>query len=240
MCTVTYVPIDQGYFLTSNRDEKYTRNVALVPQQYVIEGTALIFPKDADAGGTWITLKENGFGLCLLNGAFTAYTHSQKYTISRGQIVLQIASSAFMLDVFETINLSQTAPFTLIIVTNNNLYECRWDGEERHCKLLDPTLPHIWSSATLYDTAQQQKRGNWFAEWVKNNENPSQQNIFHFHKSTGDGDIENDLMMNRNNKLFTVSITGISVLNNDCLMQYIDVITNEHSTVTFQTKEAFA
>jgi hypothetical protein len=240
MCTVTYVPVKQGYFLTSNRDEKHTRSKALYPQQYFINNASLLFPKDADAGGTWIVLKENGDSLCLLNGAFENYEHTNKYTLSRGQVVLQIASSITMIDNFDEIDLINTAPFTLIIVSNGKLYECRWDREKKHCKSLDDTTSHIWSSATLYDYSQQQKRKRWFDEWSKENKQPGMYNLFHFHKNTGDGDIENDLIMNRNNKLFTVSITGISVTNNDCLMQYIDVITNEHSTVTFKSEEAFA
>lgn len=233
MCTVTYVPSASGYFLTSNRDEKSTRAKALAPANYIINDVELIFPKDGDKGGTWITLKENGDSLCLLNGAFKNFTDTGKYKLSRGKIVLQIAASNNLIEAFSDINLLETAPFTLIIVFDKKLFECRWDGDKKHCKQLDDSTAHIWSSATLYNASQQHKRQYWFEQWQINNPNPLQKNLFNFHKNTGDGDVEDDLIMNRNNNYFTVSITSIAVNNEACLMQYEDIINHERNNITF-------
>jgi Transport and Golgi organisation 2 len=239
MCTVTYLPTANGYFLTSNRDEKNTRSKALLPEKYTINNTTLLFPKDIDAGGTWITLKENGDALCLLNGAFNTYVHTNKYTVSRGKVVLQIASSPNMASAFNEIDLQKTAPFTLLLITNYTLLECRWDGEVKYSKLLNGSIPHIWSSATLYNKEQQQKRKNWFATWLTQNNNPSLYSLFNFHKNTGDGDKENDLVINRNNKLFTVSITGILVDAEKYVMHYTDLITNDSNTHSFTYDHSF-
>ncbi len=233
MCTVTYLPSNSGYFLTSNRDEKNTRAIALLPAVYIINNVPLIFPKDVDAGGTWIVLKENGDALCLLNGAFENFTSKPIYKTSRGKIVLNIATTTNFIKSFSEINLADTAPFTLVVINNKQLFECRWDGEKKHCKVLDNNLSHIWSSATLYDAAQQNKRKNWFAQWQKNNAEPTQKDLFHFHTNTGEGNVEDDLIMNRNDTYLTVSITGIAISNNDCLMQYQDIIYNECSTTSF-------
>jgi hypothetical protein len=238
MCTVTYIPSSTGYFLTSNRDEKHTRAHAIAPAKYNIGGADLIFPKDADAGGTWIVLKENGDSLCLLNGAFENFEAKESYGISRGKIVLNIAVSTNLIYAFMHIELLQTAPFTLIVVNDKKLFECRWDGEKKYCKALDKTATYIWSSATLYDASQQAKRENWFNTWKKNNSAVTQKEIFHFHKNTGDGNTENDLIMNRDNKYFTVSITGISVNNNDYLMQYNDIIKHDSSSTSFSYQRA--
>ncbi len=238
MCTVTYVPSTSGYFLTSNRDEKNTRTKALLPAECNISGESFIFPKDGDAGGTWIVLKENGDALCLLNGAFENFTSKDFYKISRGKIVLDIAITDNFIQSFAEISLVNTAPFTLVVINNKQLFECRWDGEKKHCKVLDNTLSHIWSSATLYDPTQQAKRENWFKQWQKNNEVPTQKDLFHFHTNTGDGNVEDNLLMNRNDTYFTVSITGIAVSNNDCLMQYQDIIHNEYSTTSFAYERA--
>ncbi len=239
MCTVTYVPTNNGYFLTSNRDEKHSRSKALLPNKYSFDNTVLLFPKDADAGGTWITLKENGDSLCLLNGGFDTYVHTEKYTQSRGLILLQIACTHNMVDAFNEINVQKTAPFTLVIVTNFTLVECRWDGTKKTCTPLNAASPHIWSSATLYNKDQQQKRKHWFTNWLTQNETPTLYNLFNFHKNTGDGDIENDLVINRNNILFTVSITGIVVDTEKCSMQYIDLVTNESNTIAYNYEQAF-
>jgi hypothetical protein len=238
MCTVTYVPSASGYFLTSNRDEKNTRTKALLPVAYNINDVPLIFPKDGDAGGTWIVLKENGDALCLLNGAFENFTSKPIYKTSRGKIVLDIAITDNFIKTFAEINLLDTAPFTLIVINNKQLFECRWDGEKKHCKVLNNNQSHIWSSATLYDAAQQTKRKNWFVQWQKNNAEPIQKDLFHFHTNTGDGNVEDDLIMNRNDTYFTVSITSIAVSHNDCLMQYKDIIHNEYSSTSFAYERA--
>jgi Transport and Golgi organisation 2 len=240
MCTVSYVPTNNGYYLTSNRDEKFTRKKALLPVEYTTGGVKLIFPKDGDAGGTWIALKENGDSLCLLNGAFENFTDTGMYTVSRGKIVLQIAAAFDMAAAFNNAVLMQTAPFTLIIVTHAKLFECRWDGQKKHCTLLDNSQPQIWSSATLYDSMQRKKRSNWFTKWISVNPNPSLYLLFHFHKNGGDGCIENDLVMNRNDKLYTVSITGIAVNPEECIMQYIDLKDNTSTTTSFTYKEEFS
>ena len=238
MCTVTFVPHQNGYFLTSNRDEKNTRSSALLPQEYSIGDYKYIFPKDKDAGGTWITLKENGDSLCLLNGAFTHFIDNGLYTVSRGKIVLEIATSLNLVASFKNIDLTRTAPFTLVIVNETKLFECRWDGERKHCNLLDSTKPYIWSSATLYDPFQQAKREKWFEQFLQNTKHPSQNDMIHFHKNTGDGNNENDLVMNRNNHYFTVSISSIAITENEYAMQYEDLIHHDINTTRFAFDKA--
>jgi Transport and Golgi organisation 2 len=233
MCTVTFVPSASGYFLTSNRDEKNTRAKALLPAVYIINDVELIFPKDADKCGTWIALKENGDSLCLLNGAFESFVDNGMYKISRGKIVLQIAATNNLIEAFINIDLLDTAPFTLVIVFNKKLFECRWDGKKKYCRQLDNHKAHIWSSATLYNSSQQCKRQQWFEQWQINNPTPLQKDLFNFHKNTGDGNVEDDLIMNRNNNYFTVSITGIAVNYEECLMQYEDIIHNERNNINF-------
>ncbi len=233
MCTVTYVPTNSGYFLTSNRDEKNTRAKALAPALYTFDNAELIFPKDVDKGGTWIVLKENGDSLCLLNGAFESFVDTGIYKISRGTIVLQIAATNNLIEAFSNIDLIDTAPFTLVIVFDKKLFECRWDGKKKHCKQIDNRNAHIWSSVTLYNSSQQRKRQRWFELWQINNPTPLQKDLFNFHKNTGDGNVEDDLIMNRKNNYFTVSITGISVSYEECLMQYEDIIHHERYNINF-------
>jgi Transport and Golgi organisation 2 len=238
MCTVTYFPSSSGYFLTSNRDEKNTRAKALLPTQYNLDGVQLIFPKDGDAGGTWIVLKENGDSVCLLNGAFKRFTDTGIYKVSRGKIVTDIALADNLIHAFQNISLLETPPFTLVVVNGKQLFECRWDGKKKYTKKLDNASTHIWSSATLYDKAQQAKRKYWFEEWQKDNLQPLQKELFQFHTNTGDGDVEDNLVMNRNDNYFTVSITGIAVNNNECLMHYQDIIHNECNTTCFAYERA--
>jgi hypothetical protein len=240
MCTVTFVPTTSGYFLTSNRDEKNTRSKAFLPAIYSVNGVELMFPKDGDAGGSWIVLKENGDSLCLLNGAFENFIDRGTFTVSRGKIVIEIAQSVNLIDGFKNISLNETAPFTLIIVNEKKLFECRWDGEKKYCKALANTKAHIWSSATLYTEIQQSKREDWFSNWRKDNPHPSQQDLIYFHTSTGEGNIEEDLIINRSGAYFTVSITSIAIHNNSFLMQYEDLIYHDSHSSSFTQERANA
>ena len=239
MCTVTYVPYNDGYYLVSNRDEKHNRKKALLPDEYVINDAKVIFPKDADAGGTWIVLKENGDSLCLLNGAFTNFIDTGKYKISRGTIVLKIAAAFDMLTAFQSLSLTESAPFTLIMINKSKLWECRWDGKTKYFNLKDEYSAHIWSSATLYDAEQQKLRQQWFEKWLTENPSACLYCLFCFHKNTGEGNPEIDLVMNRNDELFTVSITGIVASSSSCLMQYIDLINNDSTTIGFATEREY-
>ena len=80
-----------------------------------------------------------------------------------------------------------------------------------------------WSSATLYDEDVALKRKNWFQQWMLSHPHPSQEDIIHFHQFTGDGDTHNDLMMNRDGKVFTVSVTSAFIGTQQVMMQYLDV-----------------
>src|SRR5688500_10833072 len=93
MCTVTFIPSKQGMFLTSNRDEKNLRASAVYPAVYEFSSGKTIFPKDADAGGTWIAVHQNGNAIVLLNGGLFKHIPAPPYRKSRGLIVLDLIDS---------------------------------------------------------------------------------------------------------------------------------------------------
>jgi hypothetical protein len=63
-------------------------------------------------------------------------------------------------------------------------------------------------------------------QWLNKTPHPSQEDILQFHQFTGDGDINNDLMMNRDGKMLTVSVTGIELDKCSGKMQYKDLMNN--------------
>ena len=238
MCTVTFIPADNGYFLTHSRDEKKARKKASVPCHTIINNKKLIFPIDGESGGSWIALQENGNAVCLLNGAFKKFTDSASYKISRGKIFLELASSENIIHAFDNILLHNIAPFTLIIFQYKNLFECRWDGVQKHIALLKNTSPRIWSSCTLYDEENQQNRLTWFNNWLLINPVPSVMQIINFHTSAGDGDVRNNLLMERDGIYSTVSITSIAVTADDRMMQYLDTETKEFFNSSFSKEKS--
>ena len=223
MCTVSFIPVRDKYFITSNRDEKYSRKPAVPPAFYEFENGKLIFPKDGDAGGSWIALHENGNVGVLLNGAFEKHTPRPPYKTSRGKIFLSTISNEKPVKQFHQLDLFNIEPFTLVVIEDGNLYECRWDGEIKYCRQLRNYRHHIWSSATLYEKEVVKKREQWFAAFLNRNSNPTQQDILHFHQFTGDGDKNNDLQMDRNGLYSTVSITSILLTGDRGCIKYLDL-----------------
>ncbi len=230
MCTVTFIPVNNKYYITSNRDEKHVRKQAVAPQEYAHDGVTLIYPKDADAAGTWIAIKENGDAAVLLNGAFKKHIAVPPYHKSRGLIFLDIFKDEMPVTKFAHTSLNKIEPFTLVLFTEGTLYECRWDGHKKYGRQLQNDVPHIWSSATLYDEVVVAKRERWFNQWINENKNPVQDDILYFHHFGGDGDEQNGIRMDRNNIYTTVSITSIEIGHEKSAMYYIDLKDGKHTT----------
>ena len=141
MCTVTYIPTSTGFYFTSSRDEKASRDT-LNPALYVSDGIQLVYPKDALAGGTWIASSLDGKTACLLNGAFVNHAKKENYARSRGLILLESFKYSDANELYNTIDLENVEPFTLLLLdyTSGDLTafdEFRWDGENKHLKKID-------------------------------------------------------------------------------------------------------
>lgn len=226
MCTVTFIPSEHTVFLTSNRDEKHRRSNAFIPAVFEGQSGKILFPKDGDAGGSWIAAHENGNAIVFLNGGFLAHTPQPPYRKSRGLILVDLIDHSNPTNYFFVIGLENIEPFTAIIWDECRLFECRWDGRQKHILQLDKSKPHIWSSVTLYEPSVISKRNQWFEEWIANKQTPSQNDILHFHQFTGDGDCHNDLKMDRG-QVCTVSVTSMSVSNKAARMHYLDLKNNQ-------------
>jgi hypothetical protein len=223
MCTVTFIPSRGKVFFTSNRDEKHHRSDAIPPVIYSSETGKLIYPRDGDAGGTWIALHENGNALIFLNGGLVPHVPNPPYRKSRGLVLLDLISQSRPYTTFLTAGLEGIEPFTAILFEYGQLFECRWDGKKKIYRQLNEGEPHIWSSVTLYDETVIRKRETWFRTWISRHPSPGMADIMHFHQFTGDGDRHNDLLMNRGGQVFTVSITGMELGPRGGFMQYLDI-----------------
>jgi hypothetical protein len=227
MCTVTYIPSGEKKFLTSNRDEKTFRKKALPPQIYLHDEVHLIYPKDGDAGGTWIALNENGNVAVLLNGGFEKHISKPPYKKSRGLVFLEIIKSGSPVKYFKDVALFNIEPFTVVIIEKNKFIECRWTGDNKFCKELNAQQPHIWSSTTLYDRDTRNRRERWFRQWLDKKLSTEQKDILQFHQFAGEGDKDNHLVMTRGEIYRTVSITSIELENKIRRMCYNDLTSNE-------------
>lgn len=227
MCTVSFIPGSESVLLSSNRDEKHFRSDAVPPTHYTDESGQLLYPRDGDAGGTWIALHELGHAIVFLNGAFHPHQPSPPYRMSRGQVLLLLLRAGTPIETAREINLEGIEPFTAVIWSNGALYELRWDESSKKIQKLDESRPHIWSSVTLYGPEIIARRESWFQQWLSRNNQPSLNQALDFHLFTGDGDAHNDLRMNRNGQVYTVSITGIEIRRNEAIMKYLDLKNNQ-------------
>ncbi|MFD1314614.1 NRDE family protein [Namhaeicola litoreus] len=224
MCTVTYVPFENGDFiLTSSRDVPYSRKPADAPKTEMQEGIAVHFPKDGEAGGSWIGYSSRERLICLLNGGFQDHVAQEKYRKSRGHVVIELLKVEDINLGLKEIDLLDIEPFTLVIVEWDFklfAFEFVWDGEQKHFRIL-PQKPAIWSSSTLYTDEVKAKREKWFKDWRKGN-TLNRENLLSFHRTAGEGNPESDVLMSRKGG-GTVSITSVEKSDNAIDMQYIPI-----------------
>jgi uncharacterized protein with NRDE domain len=193
-----------------------------------------VYPKDSKANGSWIAFTQTGNAAVLLNGAFVKHVSKPPYRKSRGLIFLDIISHAQPEFCFLGINLDDIEPFTLVLFIGGFLFEARWDGNQKHVIQLDEKDTYIWSSATLYTPGIINKRKQWFEKWLLENPHPTATSIFNFHRFAGDDDNTNSILMNRNDEMLTVSITGIDIRLDAATMQHFDLKENTHALKSLQ------
>ena len=239
MCTVSYIPntTDASFVLTSNRDEKSFRPT-IVPQIYAIGKLKVGFPKDVQAGGSWVAANENGRLCCLLNGGFVAHEKKPQYAQSRGTVLLELISSeSDASNFFQEKDLSDIEPFTMITLeqhetTVGHFSELIWDGTSKHFRKLNPEETYIWSSVTLYSDEHRHLRKQWFNRFLREHSGDlSSENILKFHSGKHTGDHSVNVIMEREGGLKTLSITQVVPKNGKFRMKYYDLHKLENTEI---------
>lgn len=234
MCTITFVPKpNNDFILTSNRDEAPGRET-FPPKIYEEEGVQLLYPKDAVASGTWIGASERKRIVCLMNGGFVAHVRKPFYRKSRGLVVKDLLKTEDLKKEIENYDFTDIEPFTAILVewkTELKLFQLVWDGTDYHFSE-KPLAPHIWSSSPLYSENLKNKREQWFSMFLLQTVKPNGKELFHFHKTAGEGDLNSNLIMDRG-FVKTKSITQIRKDKAAIVMRYEDLQKQEISDVVF-------
>ena len=224
MCTLAFIPLTKGDFvLTSNRDEAPARET-LSPKIYNEDGVQLIYPKDVLAGGTWIGVSEKKRIVTLMNGGYKAHQRKPFYRKSRGLVVKDLLKCEDVKRKIDNYNFNEIEPFTVIMVewiTEFKLFQLVWDGTDLHFSEL-PLTPKIWSSSPLYPENLKKRREQWFSEFLFKTTNPSDGEILNFHITGGEGDLNDNLIMDRG-FIKTKSITQIVKKDAVIKMRYEDL-----------------
>ncbi|GAB4487903.1 MAG: NRDE family protein [Saprospiraceae bacterium] len=230
MCTVTFIPTTSGFILTHNRDEAPNRSPQHISREK-IGSDILLFPRDTKAGGAWIAAAKSGKTACLLNGAFVKHHHNPPYRRSRGLMLLDFFEQENANNFITGHDLEGVEPFTFLLFANDAVTELRWDGSQRHIKNLPPKQTHFWCSSTLYPPEMQAKREQIFLNWLSQQASaPCAPSLLDLHRTGSVGDPENDFVMNRGNRVRTVSITQVVGTKNFLQMRYFDLLEG-HSDV---------
>jgi uncharacterized protein with NRDE domain len=233
MCTVIFIHRDKEIYFGSLRDESPKRPRAAKPEISELNGVSFLSPQDAKAGGTWIGVSSTGNVIVLLNGGFENHQRKNYYRKSRGLIVSELLASEMPVVEWNLIDMEDIEPFTLIVWSDNNLFQLVWDGSQRHRIRLDETLPYIWSSSTLYNLEVKAKREELFQNWIAMNPPFSKLSLLNFFKSHSDA--ENGFIMNRMEITKTLSFSFIELRpNNDAVMSYYDFSNYSYSTATIE------
>jgi len=238
MCTVTLIPtatLDKGFVLTSNRDEAAGRE-AIEPQFYIENAVKMLYPKDKEAGGTWIGISERKRLICLLNGEFENHIKNKAYRLSRGVVVKDLLAAENIDKAISNYDLDEIEPFTIILVDwkeQLRFVELVWDGKQKHIKELE-LKSHIWSSSPLYTKEMKKQRASWFFDFQKKKE-LLPENLLKFHELAGIGDKHIALVMDRG-FVKTQSITQIVNFPKETRMVYKDLQKNKISETIFKVK----
>jgi hypothetical protein len=186
------------------------------------------------AGGSWIAISSNGATACLLNGAFVRHTRKPPYRRSRGLVLVDAFAYESFGEFAADYDFNGIEPFTLLFLHKNEVNELRWDGTQTYYTLPDPAKPHIWASATLYTPEYIAKRKQWFDEWLQTHPTYEPKAIMQFHHTGGEGNKYNDIVMNREGLVQTVSITCVVHTPQGAEMIYEDLLSGEKVIVRFK------
>ncbi len=229
MCTVSFLPKGkEDFILTSNRDEGINRKSAENPSFHPWKSDTLLFPKDGEAGGTWIGIAEKKRMACLLNGAFSWHKHQPPYRHSRGLVVKDSLVDPSIHHFLYHYPLNEIEPFTLLLVdwsSDFQFWELVWDGQTKHIRLL-PRKPLIWSSSTLYTDEMKALRVEWFSQWIQENPSFEKEKITHFHLNAGVGDPITNLITERG---------FLRTVSNTCVVKRSDVLTIDYQDLVKKT-----
>ena len=160
MCSVSFLPRQDGFVLAMNRDELRSRVPALPPSLQLCGELAVLCPREP-GGGTWIGINSAGMALSLLNW------HSQPDrtgddTISRGEVVralLSARSSKSAASTLRKLPVERMNPFRVISISLREglLNEWRSGSDTLECRSL-PWARHHWFSSGFDEAKANQIR----------------------------------------------------------------------------------
>jgi len=145
-----------------NRDELFSRPIALPPKIFEKGAMEMIYPREP-SGGTWIACNGRGDLLALLNwnGSEASYMSLKRKT--RGLVIPELIGLPDLSTTdshFQQMNLDGLFAFRLVGIFRSErvTIEWRWDGLARRTLAFSWARKH-WFSSSLSDSLAEKERG---------------------------------------------------------------------------------
>jgi hypothetical protein len=235
VCTVTIVPLQDGFRLRCNRDERRDRAEALAPVCREVQDRSIIYPEDPAGGGTWIGVNDTGLAAALLNRTpgtrmMARAAAAGRRPRSRGVIVpdlLRSATLAEALDCMAAMNPVEFDRFRLVVVQDTAAATISSDGTTLSVSRADFDRPIMLTSSSLGDAVVEGPRRQLFAELFGGSESSwlRAQRQFHHHQWTSRPEIS--VRMERCDAR-TVSQTVVDVRSTAIELRYMPLRDHDH------------
>lgn len=151
MCTLSFLPVQSGFRVAMNRDEKRARITALPPERFTISGRRAIYPREP-SGGTWLAVNDAGLCLALINWHRIDRKPLGR-TTSRGQVIPRLIGALGSVELeqeLRAIPLQDLRPFRLIAVVCSERALLEFDWNLRSLQVVkQPWRTHHWFSSSF-------------------------------------------------------------------------------------------
>lgn len=160
MCTVSFLPSSQGFYLAMNRDEKRDRFAALPPKIVEFENHRVLFPREP-TGGTWISANDAGVCLALINW-HRIKREPNNGVRTRGEVIRKLAGISTSDEISAAVKklaLRKLRPFRLIAIVSseNRVIEWRWNLNRLSIRK-HSWEPHHWFSSSFDEATTEATR----------------------------------------------------------------------------------
>lgn len=167
MCTLSWQRNGAGYDLIFNRDEKRSRLPAEPPAVRRVGSTAVLAPRDGEAGGSWLATNEHGLTVALLNGYLggdaVAAPASGEWT-SRGRLVMELSDCSDVPELagrLKTLNLATFRSFHLAAFDPRTAVLASWRDGRLERMDEDAFSPPLISSSFRFGEVARSRRAHY-------------------------------------------------------------------------------
>ncbi|NNM33735.1 MAG: hypothetical protein HKO53_11750 [Gemmatimonadetes bacterium] len=165
MCTISWLPSQDGYEVRMNRDERRSRPPAMPPSVIDAGEGKAITPRDPEGAGTWVGVNDRGVTVALANVYPADPPPAPLRPRSRGLLVLDALAcpdGEAVMDLVEGADTERLQPFHLLAFQPDQpVLAVVWDGRELTRRRYDqPGL--VATSSSRDQRAAEGVRRSWF------------------------------------------------------------------------------